>query len=130
MLNELVKIKNNWLELKKTLDKLPMPFSREVSLMECTIAGTTHIDGIVTKTATVFEGTILTLIRDPKNKYDSDAIAVQTDAGERIGWVPQRKNEVISRLMDAGKLIYAKVKSKDFEGRWLKIDIEIFMRDA
>ena len=32
--------------------------------------------------------------------------------------------------MDAGKLIYAKVKSKDFEGRWLKIDIEIFMRDA
>ena len=65
--------------------------SREVSLMECTIAGTTHIDGIVAKTATVFEGTILTLVRDPKNEYDSDAIAVQTDAGERIGWVPQRR---------------------------------------
>lgn len=129
MANEIQIIKANWLELKEKLKDLPSPFSQETFLMETHVAGTSHIDDIVEKTASIAEGDVLTLQLDPANKYDQLAIAIYSAEKERLGWVPQRKNEVISRLMDAGKLIYAKLKSKELKGHWLEMRIEIFMRD-
>ncbi len=130
MANEVQLVKNNWLELKDKLKDLPMPFSQETFLMECHVAGTTHIENIEEKTDGIAEGDVLTLQRDPANNYDPMAIALVSASKERIGWVPQKKNEVVSRLMDAGKLIYAKLKTKEFKGSWLKMKIEIYMRDA
>ena len=46
------------------------------------------------------------------NGYDELAIRVETAAGERIGWVPKKHNDVLARLMDAGKLLVAKVTYK------------------
>ncbi len=43
--------------------------------------------------------------------------------------MPRADNTVLSRLMDAGKLLYAKVKSVDGGYNWLRIDIDIYMRD-
>jgi hypothetical protein len=31
--------------------------------------------------------------------------------------------------MDAGKWFYAKVQEKEWEGSWLKIDLEIYLKD-
>ena len=35
----------------------------------------------------------------------------------------------IARLMDAGKWFYGKVINKTWEGNWLKIDIEIYLKE-
>ncbi len=31
--------------------------------------------------------------------------------------------------MDAGKQFYAKVKAKEWEGKWLRLDMEVFLKD-
>ncbi len=61
---------------------------------------------------------------------ETSAIRVETAAGERIGWVPKKRNDVLARLMDAGKLLVAKVVHKELEDHWLNMRIEIFLKDA
>lgn len=46
-------------------------------------------------------GDTLTIAREPGNKYDPQAIAILY-RDRKIGFVPREKNEVISRLLDAG----------------------------
>ena len=132
MANDLTIVKDNWLEVADKLKDLPAPFQQEIFLLECHVAGTTHVGDIEAKTKDLAEGDVLTLQRDPENKYDPLAIAVYTAKKERIGWVPQRKNAVFSRLMDAGKFVYAKVASKEHveEDSWLDMRIKIYMRDV
>ncbi len=43
--------------------------------------------------------------------------------------VLQKKNEVLARLMDAGKLIFGKLEAKEWIDDWLKLDVRVFMRD-
>lgn len=132
MANEIELLKNHWLALADDIEKLPEPFSREIFLMECRIAGTTFVKDVGTKTEKLAEGDVLALRRDPDNAYDDRAIAVHMAGDVRIGWIPQERNEVVSRLMDAGKMLYAKVKSKAWSksGKWLMIDVALFMRDT
>ncbi len=132
MEHEITTLKDNWLELSDTFKDLPLPFHQEIFLLECSLAGTTHVGDIKAKTANLAEGDLLTLRRDPANVHDPLAIAVYTAENERIGWVPQRKNTIFSRLMDAGKLLYAKVSSKEFVERnsWLNMRMKIYMRDV
>jgi len=49
--------------------------------------------------------------------------------GEKIGYIPRDKNEMMARLMDAGKWFFGKVQKKSWEGAWLKIDVEIYLED-
>ena len=132
MANEVAIVKDNWLELSTKLKDMPAPFQQEIFLLECHVAGTTHVGDIDAKTKDLAEGDVLTLRRDPENKYDPLAIAVYTAKQERIGWVPQRKNSVFSRLMDAGKMLYAKVASKELveEDGWVDMRMKIYMRDV
>jgi hypothetical protein len=89
-----------------------------------------HVDDVLYKTKSVDVGAPLVLKREPANGYDELAIRVETAAGERIGWVPKKHNDVLARLMDAGKLLVAKVVHKELEDHWLKMRIEIFLKDA
>lgn len=130
MANDLVILKEHWLELSARLKDLPGPFQQEIFLEEVDVAGTSHIEDIEAKTADLNENSILMLLRDSSNEYDDCAIAVITEKGDRIGWVPMDENSIFSRLMDAGKLLYARVVSKKMiRNAWLKMSIKIFMRD-
>ncbi len=44
--------------------------------------------------------------------------------------MPRAKNEVIARLMDAGKFIFGKVETKEWRDQYLEIDVRVFMRDV
>lgn len=46
-----------------------------------------------------------------------------------LRYVPRNKNEILSRLMDAGKLLYSTVYGKEKIGNWLKITIQIYLAD-
>ena len=130
MAGELVISDRNWLDVRNSASSVPMPFSHEVFLKECHVAGTMHVDDVLYKTKSVDVGAQLVLKREPANGYDDLAIRVETAAGERIGWVPKKHNDVLARLMDAGKLLFAKVVHKELEDHWLNMRIEIFLKDA
>lgn len=104
------------------------PFTREVFLLDITIAGTGYCDQIEEIFPKLQIETILKLQRDPKNKYDENAIGIYFD-DIRIGWVPRTMNTVISRLMDAGKAFFCRVSNLGTEdqGAWKRIDCKIFM---
>lgn len=48
-------------------------------------------------------GTELLLYREPENEYDEWAVAVYLTEEHKLGYIFRSKNEVIARLMDAGK---------------------------
>lgn len=105
------------------------PFVQEVFLLETHVAGTTHIEGIDELEQYLELGEKLEFFREPKNSTDKQAIVIKTERGIKIGYVPRVDNEVVSRLMDAGKLIYGRIEAKEYRGSWLKIDIKIFLKD-
>ncbi len=38
-------------------------------------------------------------------------------------------NIIFSRLMDAGKLLFGRITNKEVKGKWVKIDIRIFLHE-
>ena len=46
-----------------------------------------------------------------------------------MGYVPERENTVLSRLMDAGKLLTAKIDRLSPRGSFRQVNISIFMLD-
>lgn len=118
----------NILNNKGALD-IEKPFSREIFLIEVHIAGTTHIDNIDVLEPKLTEGVEVQFFREPNNQYDSKAIVVKDKEGNKLGYIPKEKNEILSRLMDAGKLLYGKVKTKKKLGDWIKIEMEVYLKD-
>lgn len=47
-----------------------------------------------------------------------------------IGYVPRAKNEILARLMDAGKRVFGKVEEKWNTGEWVNISIKVYMMDV
>lgn len=109
---------------------VPLPHIHEIFLIDCRIAGTTHVEGIDDKTSNIDKGTLLMFQREKDNQYDSLAIQILNDKKERIGYVPKAKNEILARLMDAGKLIFGRVEEKEKVDDWIKISIKVFMKDV
>ncbi len=108
--------------------ELPQPFTRDIVLLECHIAGTTWRD-LAEIEHTLHTGDNLTLRREPSNSHDKLAIQILTSNGAHLGYVPRARNETLARLMDAGKLLSARLVAKSQEKRWLKIDVQIIMRE-
>ena len=131
MSQAIIKIDPKYLEIVRTsLDKtgLPKPFVQEVDLLNCNIAGTTFLN-LKDIEPKLKKNQLLVLKREPKNKYDDKAILILTEDGQKLGYVPQEKNEILSRLMDAGKLLFGRLDEKNWVDRWLRLDIQVYLRD-
>ena len=109
---------------------VPLPHIHEIFLIDCRIAGTTHVEDIDDKTADIDKGTLLMFRREKDNQYDNLAIQILNSKKERIGYVPKAKNEILARLMDAGKLIFGRVEEKEKVDDWIKISLKVFMKDV
>ena len=130
MSNELTIVEDNWLALAGQAKDLPMPFEQTIFLTECHVAGTECIDDILVRTTGVEAGTPLVLRREAKEATAEKAVAVRTEGGVLLGYLPRRHSAVMARLMDAGKALAAKVVRKELEGHWLDLTISIEMKDA
>ena len=102
------------------------PFTHEIFLLEIDIAGTTYCDDIEMVEHQIIAEKVLTMKREPANKFDEFAIAIYCE-NIRIGYVPAEMNLVCSRLMDAGKLFFCRVVSKKWINKWLMITANIYM---
>lgn len=109
---------------------LPKPFERDIYLFDTYVAGTSHIEGIENIGESLKEGDRLVFYREPENEHDPQAIRIENLKGEKIGYVPRKDNVVFSRLMDAGKVLFAKVIEKEMKGKWLKIKIKIYIHES
>ena len=107
---------------------LPMPFVQEIFLIECHIAGTSYKNAAEIE-PTLAPDDLLVLHREPNNTYDQFAIAITDRSGNVLGYIPRAHNEILARLMDVGKFIFAKIESKTWHNAWLKIMVRIYMRD-
>ncbi len=117
--------------IRKSLDGtgVPMPFVEEIFLLETHIAGTTFLD-LKKVEPTLKEQEILIFKREPKNKADKLAIIIARESGQKLGYVPRDHNEIMARLMDAGKLLFGKLENKEWMNSWLKLKIRIYMREV
>lgn len=108
---------------------VPIPFQNKIVLIEdARVAGTTHVHGIDNIVEGLEIGANLRLERDPGNL--ADAWAIRVYAGEnRIGYVPADCNEVLARLMDAGKVLSAKLTGVEKLGIWNKLHMEVSLDD-
>ncbi len=105
-----------------------MPFAREIMLVEAHVAGTSYRD-IQDVEPSLVPGTLLVLKREASNPHDVLAIMIFDEAGHHLGYVPRAKNEALARLMDAGKLLFARLESKRWQGDWLNVEVRIYLRD-
>lgn len=103
------------------------PLIEEIHLFDSYVAGTSYL-----KDKTVLDeirkGDRLSLLRED-NKFDENAILILTEAGRKLGYVPEKDNIIFSRLMDAGKKLIAKINSIEKKGTFTKISIGIYLVD-
>ena len=114
---------------------VPMPFERDILVLESYIAGTSHVEGIEEIAKALKIGEELDLFRQPDNDHDDKAILVKTKAGVKLGYIKRMQNEVMARLMDAGKSFRAYISDKEIlpsrisDEPWVKISIKVYMHE-
>ena len=130
MSNELVEQKTGELVSainQQGIGEMLKPLIREIHLFDSFVAGTTHL-----KDASVLEeikvDDKLKLIRED-NKFDSNAVMILTEDGRKVGYVPEKDNIIFARLMDAGKLLAAKITKINKRGTFYQISIGIYLVD-
>lgn len=129
MSNELTKQEQGLVSLVDTheLGDIIKPLIREIHLFDSYIAGTTHLDdsSVLDK---IKVGDMLTLQRE-NNKFDSNAILMLNGEGKKLGYVPEKDNLIFARLMDAGKLLKAKISDITMKGSFKQISVGIYLVD-
>ena len=105
------------------------PFERDIFLFDTHVAGTTHVEGIEELAEHLNIDDRLDFFREPNNPYDAKAIVIKTVSGVKVGYVPKTDNLIFSRLMDAGKLLFGKISGKEIKGKWVKIDIKLYLHE-
>lgn len=116
-------------KLRSQLDHLLTTVAKEIFLIATHIAGTSHVP-IREIEPTLTTGASLVLRREPHNPHDELAILILTENGEKLGYVPRDRNEILARLMDAGKFLIARLEDKEWHGDWLRVSARVFLRDV
>nr|WP_235897340.1 HIRAN domain-containing protein [Baileyella intestinalis] len=99
----------------------------EVHLFDTYVAGTTHLED-KTVLDQIHLDDKLSLVRE-ENEFDEKAIVIKTADGRKLGYVPEKDNLVFSRLMDAGKLLTARINTHELRGTFHRIGIGIYLVD-
>lgn len=112
---------------EKGIGDIIKPLTSEIFLFDTYIAGTTHLeDKSVLELMKVDDKLIL---QRENNKFDSDAILILNADKKKLGYVPEKDNVVFARLMDAGKLLTAKIMDINTERGFYRVKIAIFLID-
>ena len=109
------------------LGEMIKPLIREIHLFDSFVAGTTHLED-KTVLDEISAGDKLSLMRE-NNKFDDNAILIMTESKKKLGYVPEKDNIVFARLMDAGKLLAARITKIEKRGSFHQISIGIYLVD-
>ncbi|MCR5608133.1 MAG: HIRAN domain-containing protein [Lachnospiraceae bacterium] len=129
MANELTNYDKNVVSVvgKNDLGDIIKPLMNEIHLFDSYVAGTSHLeDKSVLDNLKI--GDMLSLRRED-NKFDDNAILILDDKNNKIGYVPQKDNIIFARLLDAGKLLKAKITGIEKKGSFSLISVGIYLVD-
>ena len=76
---------------------------REQGLIVAAAAGAHQFHDAVLQSAAVEPGSDVRLRRDPANEHDPNAVRVETQAGEQLGFVPRDLAAELAPKLDAGQ---------------------------
>ena len=116
------------LKNKGGLDKYK-PYSKDIYLFSTHIAGTSHVPNILELEPHIIENLEVHFFREPNNPFDKKAIVIRDNDNNKIGYVPRDRNDIISNLMDAGKIIFGKVTGKELKNKYVDIKIDVYFKD-
>ena len=109
------------------IGELLKPLITEIHLFDTFVAGTTHLtDPSVLEEIRIDDR--LSLLRED-NKFDSNAILILTADKKKLGYIPEKDNIIFARLMDAGKMLAARIKGIEKKGSFTRIAIGIYLVD-
>ncbi|MBR4514072.1 MAG: HIRAN domain-containing protein [Lachnospiraceae bacterium] len=129
MANELTKKEEGVVSLveSRELGDIIKPLVKEIHLFDTYVAGTTYLqDQSVLEEIKI--GDKLSLQRED-NKFDSNAVLIFTESKKKLGYIPEKDNIIFARLMDAGKLLRAKISKIQIKGSFTQISIGIYLVD-
>ncbi len=129
MANELTKKEQDLVSTIKdnNINDVIKPLMKEVHLFDSFVAGTTYLDDTTVLEA-IKVGDWLFLQRE-ENKFDSNAIMIFTEDKRKIGYVPEKDNLIFARLMDAGKILKARINDITMKGSFKQISVGIYLVD-
>lgn len=107
-----------------------MPFSNKICLVPHTrVAETGKVADIDEAAAALREGDTLRLVRQKGNLANRWAIQVLSPRGGKLGFVPRDVNQILARLLDGGKHVFAEVLDVSERNYWWRIEIAIYLDD-
>jgi len=73
------------------------------------------------------EGESLTLVREPENAHDMNAVRVDWN-GHPLGYIPRSENAAVARQMDRGAKLQARItKLTRYRNSHRKLEFEVFL---
>ena len=104
----------------------PEPASSEIVVQVSLTAGLRHHEA-----KAVWDqmkvGDALTLVREPANPYDGNAVRVDWN-GHQLGYIPRAENEAIARQMDRGNRLQARIANlTKYRNHRRKLEFEVFL---
>ena len=73
------------------------------------------------------EGEPLTLVREPENPYDMNAVRVDWN-GHPLGYIPRTENAAVARQLDRGNKLQARItKLTRYRNNHRKLEFEVFL---
>ncbi len=73
------------------------------------------------------EGDALSLIREPDNTHDKNAVRVEWQ-GQKLGYLPRAQNQAVAAAMDAGERVDARIaKLRNERNPWHRLLVDVFV---
>lgn len=72
-------------------------------------------------------GDPLTLVREPDNRHDRNAIRVEWQ-GHKLGYVPRAANRAIAAALDGGERLVARIaRLSEHPDPWRRVEFEVYL---
>ena len=107
----------NLAEILHTGNGIESPFMRDIFLVRQVIVGTRFQGGSDELVEDLKPGCRVSFVREPENRFDSNAVMAIDPKGRKLGYVPRHENSIIGALLQAGKFIYGIVPDEQISGR-------------
>ena len=131
MAGEITSVDSKMIEILRAIQdgkNVPKPFEQEIFLIKTHIAGIYYYEAKKVS-ENLKERDYLIFQREAENKYDKLTIKILDLDKNKLGYLPREKNEIISRLMDSGKILYGVIDKKEVTEDYINISIKIFLKE-
>lgn len=73
-----------------------------MSILRTVIVGGHFHDGALERSKALLVGERLLLLREPTNPFDKNAVAVMSEDGVKLGYIPRTEAPSVAKAIDAG----------------------------